>query len=124
MPDFNLPSGCRMRFSASMEKEAVARHRWSVALSHSDDAPGSDPRAQYGALIKSGETQRLDPPAIAADCICRVAAMVEADGGWSADLGEVIVATPNDVTMVFSRPGESGTLEKCVLAFELIPLAA
>lgn len=107
-----------------MEKGAGARHRWSVTLVLPGDAPGASPRAQYGARIASGETQRIDAAAIAADSICRVEAMVEAEDGWQADLAKVTVATPNDVTMVFSRPGAADTTEKCVLAFELIPMAA
>ncbi len=124
MPDFNLPAGCRMRFSASMEKEAGARHRWSVILVLPDDAEGAHPRAQYGARITSGETQRLDAAAITVDSVCRVESMVELDGGWQADVAKVTLATSSDVTMVFSRSGAADTPEKCVLAFELIPLAA
>ena len=126
MPDFNLPAGCRMRFTASMEKHAHERHRWSVTLHTSGDGPGADPRAQYGSQIARGETQRIDAPAIASDCICRVEAMTETESGWQADIASVTVATTSDVTMEFCHPGHVGAsdgAEKFVLAFELSPLA-
>ncbi len=124
MPDFTLPAGCRMRITASMEKRANDRHRWSVALFAVGGGADADPRANYGARIVGGQTQKLDTPAIQTDCVCHVVSAHETDGGWEADMAEITLDTPDDVTMIFRRPipeGGSNSVEECVIAFQFSP---
>ncbi len=124
MPDFDLPAGCSMRITASMETSAMDRHRWSVAIFANDGAADADPKASYGARIIGGQTQKIDTPVIKGDCVCRVASSFESGGDWLADIGKVSADGPGELTITFARPqadDEPDASGACVLTFLLNP---
>ena len=117
MPDFDLPAGCSMRITASMESTAIERRRWSVAIIAAD----SQLKASYGARIIGGQTQKIDTPAIAVDCVCRVLSSFESGGDWLADVAKVSLDV-DELTMTFSRPLAEAAPEaggECTLTFLL-----
>jgi hypothetical protein len=124
MPDFNLPAGCTMRITASMETAAIDRHRWSVAILSAGSGGDGDPRARYGARIIGGQVQKIDTPAIDHDCICRVLSSSETGGDWLDDVAKVSTDEPDEVTMTFARPQPEDAPDpggECVLTFRLNP---
>jgi hypothetical protein len=126
MPDFNLPAGCTMRITASMDANAIDRRRWSVAILASDGPADADPKARYGARIVGGQIQKIDTPAIGADCICRVLSSSQIGEEWLADVAKVSTDF-DELTMTFARsPAEdaSDTADECVLTFRLNPAVA
>jgi hypothetical protein len=126
MPDFNLPAGCSMRITASMETTAVDRRRWSVAIYAVGGPQDADPRSRYGARIVGGQTQKLDTPPIAVDCVCQVQSSSETGGDWLDDVAKVSTEA-DELTMTFTRPpegGEPGAGGECVLTFRFNPAVA
>jgi len=126
MPDFNLPAGCTMRITASMEAASIDRRRWSVAIFSAADVGETDLKASYGARIVGGQTQKIDTPAIGADCICRVLSSSESGGGWLDDVAKTSTEA-DELTMSFTRPSADETPAaggECVLTFRLNPAVA
>jgi hypothetical protein len=125
MRTFNLPAGCQMRITASMEPKTFLQHRWSVALFAVGDAAGTaDPRANYGSRIGGGQTQRINAAPVDVDCICQVASTHETDGDWEADLDQVTLDEPDDFTVRFHRSASEASAtpsEDCTLTFEFTP---
>jgi len=127
MPDFNLPAGCTMRITASMEAASMDRRRWSVAIMATGGPADADPRARYGARIIGGQIQKIDTPAIDADCVCRVLSSSQTGGDWLDDIAKVTTDAEDDLTMTFARPradDEADTSGDCVLTFRLNTAAA
>jgi hypothetical protein len=126
MPEFNLPAGCTMRITARMDTTAIDRRRWSVAI-FAAGAADSDLKASYGARIIGGQIQKIDTPAIAADCICRVLSSSENGGDWLDDVAKVSTDADEDLTMTFVRPTAEDASEaggECVLTFRFNPAVA
>jgi hypothetical protein len=126
MPDFNLPAGCTMRITASMETASIDRHRWSVAIYSAAGAADADAKASYGARIIGGQTQKIDTPAIAGDCVCRVLSSSESGGEWLADAAKVSTEA-DELTMTFTRPTADDAPAlggECVLTFRFNPAVA
>ncbi len=126
MSTFTLPAGCRMYITATMEADAGGpQHRWSITLLDAAAGADSDPRAAYGARIGQGQSQKIDTPAIAADCICEVLSDHQTSDGWAPDLGEVTTRTSGDLAIRFRRPAADTSFgvepEACVLAFRFHP---
>jgi hypothetical protein len=124
MSTFALPAGCRMYITASMERDAGARHSWTVRLLEAGTGADAEPRASYGSRIARDESQRIDAPAVKADCVCEVLSTHEADGGWAPDIGVVSVRTPDDLSIRFQQPTRAGdpeTVSECVLSFQFSP---
>jgi hypothetical protein len=126
MPDFNLPAGCTLRITASMDAAAIGRRRWSVAIFAVDGPADADPKARYGARIIGGQIQKIDTPAIGADCVCRVVSSSEVGEAWLEDVAKV-GAEADELTMTFARPSAEDTPEvgnDCVLTFRFNPAVA
>ena len=126
MPDFKLPAGCCMRITASMDTTAIDRRRWSVAIFAVDGGPDADPKSRYGARIIGGQTQKLDTPPIAADCVCRVISCSESGDDWLEDVAKVS-SEADELTMSFTRPAAGDTPDaggECVLTFRFSPAVA
>jgi hypothetical protein len=126
MPDFNLPAGCTMRITASMEAVSIDRRRWSVAIFSAAGGADSDLKASYGARIIGGQTQKIDTPAIGDDCICRVLSSSETGGDWLDDVAKVSTEA-DELTMTFTRPSADEAPAaggECILTFRLNPAVA
>jgi len=126
MPDFNLPAGCTMRITASMEAAAIDRRRWSVSIFAAAGGAESDLKASYGARIIGGQTQKIDTPAIGVDCICRVQSSAQSGGDWLDDVAKLSTEA-DELTMTFTRPTADETPAaggECVLTFRLNPAVA
>lgn len=124
MSTFTLPAGCRMYITASMDRDAGALHRWTVTLLEAGAGADSEPRASYGSRIAGGESQRIDAPAVNADCVCEVLSTHKAGEGWEPDVGSVSLRTPDDLSIRFQRPiraGAAETASDCILSFHFIP---
>ena len=125
MRSFNLPAGCQMRISATMEPKTLSRHRWSVALFAVGDVAGkADPRANYGSRIAGGETQRINAGPVDVDCICEVTSSHQLDERWEADQDQVTLDAADDFVVRFHRStSEAGASpsEDCTLSFEFSP---
>jgi hypothetical protein len=113
-----------MFITASMDRDAGARHWWTVTLLEAGAGAGSEPRASYGSRIARGESQRIDAPAVKTDCVCEVMSTHEADDGWEPDAGVVSLRTPEDLSIRFQGPIRAGapeTASDCVLSFHFSP---
>ena len=120
MPDY-LPAGCRMRITASMkngQRSSSLEHR--AAPSAGRTPTRAPTRRPHRGRPDPG---KLDTPATRPTA-CAVVSAHETDGGWEADIAEIRLDTPDDVTMIFRRPipeGGSNAVEECVLAFQFSP---
>jgi hypothetical protein len=126
MPDFNLPAGCTMHITASMDTTAIDRRRWSVAIFAAGGGADSDLKASYGARIIGGQTQKIDTPVIGADCICRVLSSSQIGDDWLDDVAKMSTEA-DELTMTFTRPSPDEAPAaggECVLTFRLNPVAA
>jgi hypothetical protein len=125
MRTFNLPAGCQMQITASMESKTPLRHRWSVALFAVGDATETaETRANYGARIGGGQTQRINAGPVDVDCICHVASTHESEGGWEADLDQVTLDVADDFTVRFHRSSSEASeapSDDCTLSFAFSP---
>ena len=126
MPDFNLPAGCSMRITASMDTAAIDRRRWSVAIFSAAGGADSDLKASYGARSLGGQTQKIDTPAIGDDCVCRVLSSSQIGDDWLADVAKVSTDA-DELTMTFARPSAEDAPDsggECVLTFRFNPAIA
>jgi len=120
MPDFNLPAGCTLHIVASMETASADARRWTVAIFPAGAGDDDEPKARYGARIVGGQVQKIDTPAIDADCICRVLSSSQTDGDWQADVAKVSHLEDDELTMTFARPRVDDAPEAggdCVMTF-------
>jgi hypothetical protein len=127
MPDFNLPAGCTMRITASMEAASIDRRRWSVAISSASGGSDSELKASYGARIIGGQIQKIDTPAIAADCVCSVTSSSQSGDDWLADDAKVSTDASDELTMTFTRPSAEDAADagdECILTFRFNPAVA
>ena len=127
MPDFNLPAGCTMHITASMETASANARRWSVAIFPAAAGDDDDAKARYGARIVGGQIQKIDTPAINADCICRVVSSSQTDGDWLEDLAKVSPVEDDELTMTFARPQVEDAPDAggdCVMTFRFNPALA
>jgi hypothetical protein len=125
MRSFNLPAGCQMRISATMEPKTLSKHRWSVALFAVGAGAGkADPRASYGSRIGGGDTQRINAGAVDVDCICEVTSSHQIDERWEVDLDQITLDAADDFVVRFHRSPSEGSAspsEDCTLSFEFSP---
>jgi hypothetical protein len=125
MRSFNLPAGCQMRISATMEPKTLSKRRWSVALFAVGDVAGkSDPRANYGSRIGGGETQSINAGTVDVDCICEVTSSHQLDERWEPDQDQVTLDAAEDFVVRFhpsTSEASDSPSEDCTLSFEFSP---
>ena len=125
MQAFTLPAGCRMRLAASAAPASHHRHRWSLEVFAGGGSPNAtDARLTYGSQIGQGENQRIETPEQDVDRLCKVFASHQTERGWETDVAEVMLDTPDHLTIAFRRPvagGATNKTEECVLDFQFSP---
>jgi hypothetical protein len=125
MQAFTLPAGCRMRFTATAEPASQHRHRWALSLFDGAGGPDDgDAGLRFGSQIGGGENQRIETAERDVDRLCKLTATHQTVRGWEPDLAEVLLDTPDALTIAFHRPAAGGgatKTEECVLAFQFSP---